>query len=464
MSTPILFVSPELAPYHQPSHCGEVVTELAVALRSAGHTVAAIAPYCKSLQRRSQLARRLRPLDIRVGEHELSCTLYEGQLEGKDIPAWFVDIPLPADASAATHALGLAKATMALLGSHELNPAIVHCVEWQTGFVPKLLREDPRFAALRTVFSVFTPAETGCFPSTTLGELGLGYEDFTPEGIEFHGQASLLKAGIVYADHITTASEAMREALQREPFGAGLHGLYAAKASRLSGILPGVEPIRWSPERDHRIAERYSGADLAGKAACKADLQRHVELAARSGSAIVVVPYESAPLLLETHDEWFERKVQLVFCGTAEPALAKSVEELRHRAPGRIGFASGQGDAWRKAIAGADGLWLGSGALRDLLWLLKAHRYGTVPIAARCGHLEDVLVDIDTPSRSGNAFCFEANNAPSAANAMRRFLDCFESKEVWTALQRPIMNHPYTATLSAARHGALYGLLADPAN
>ncbi|HXU94494.1 MAG TPA: glycogen/starch synthase, partial [Gallionella sp.] len=165
---------------------------------------------------------------------------------------------------------GLLSKVAAVLGSGasplDWRPDLVHCNDWQTGLAPAYLR----FAhGVPTVMTVHNLAFQGIFPPSTLHELHLPPSCFGIDGVEYYGNVSFLKAGLFYADHITTVSPNYAREIQEEPLGFGMQGLLSLRRDSLTGILNGIDTKEWDPAGDGYLAKKYSAAHMAGKAANK---------------------------------------------------------------------------------------------------------------------------------------------------------------------------------------------------
>ena len=136
----------------------------------------------------------------------------------------------------------LSKALFELAKQIGFKPDILHCHDWQTGMVPAYLKtlyaNDPFFSKTKTVFTIHNIAYQGLFPKETFNLTGLGWEEFVSEKCEYYGKVSFLKAGIVYADKVTTVSPTYaKEIRQDHHFGRGMEGILNTRASDLVGIL-----------------------------------------------------------------------------------------------------------------------------------------------------------------------------------------------------------------------------------
>ena len=151
---------------------------------------------------------------------------------------------------------------------------VFHCHDWQSGLVPAYLRttfaSDPTYLGCRTLFTIHNLGYQGLFPKTALAEGALPADAvYHPGGMEFFGRVSYIKAGIAFADALSTVSPTYAKEIQTPEYGFGLDGALRARTTVLTGILNGVDYREWNPEIDPLIAARYTGEDLSGKDECK---------------------------------------------------------------------------------------------------------------------------------------------------------------------------------------------------
>jgi starch synthase len=321
------------------------------------------------------------------------------------------------------------------------KPDVAHCHDWHTGLVPWLVgRAGPDRP--QTVFTIHNAAFQGNFPLPVAERLELPGEALTAEGMEFYGQLSFLKAGIRYADRLTTVSPTYARELCTAQFGCGLEGLIASRAQHFIGILNGIDTGRWNPSTDGFIAEHYSREDPGGKAACKAALQRASALAEDPAAPLVSfvsrlttqkmadVALERLPYLLERHP-----RMQFALLGCGERAMETGFAELAGRFRGRVGVHIGYSEAREHRLhAGADILLHGSRFEPCGLAQMYAMRYGAVPVVRRVGGLADTVADEAT------GFVFDEPSPQALEDALGRSLDAYQARPgPWRQLQRGAM-------------------------
>src|SRR5512140_773908 len=289
----VLFATSECAPLIKTGGLGDVSAALPVALARLGvdarmllpayARVLAQLPACRELAHLAPSA-GLPASSLLLGETASGITLYLLDCpEFYDRPGGPYQDESGSDWSDNALRFGLLSHVAALLASADSpidwHPQVLHCNEWQTGLAPAYLHHASG-ARAATLLTVHNLAFQGIFGPELVAALGLPPDSFHPDGVEYYGKLSFLKAGLQFADAISTVSPGYALEIQSEPLGFGLQGLLAARKDRLYGILNGIDTSLWNPATDPLIASRYSEATLAAKADNKRALQRRLGLAA----------------------------------------------------------------------------------------------------------------------------------------------------------------------------------------
>ena len=475
----VVFVTPEVAPYSTSGKLGEVVGSLATALSEQEIEVTVIAPFYQGIKpERFNLARRILKVEVPVGKDRVEIGLLDGKFPSANVSVLLVDHPESyqrpglygedgedyADNHRRFHLLSAA--VPRLCEALDLAPDVIHCHGWKTALVPMLLQQEDGLST-RTVFTVHDPAQAGLFPSSTLEELGLGYDLYHPEGIEFHGKVSWLKAGLMLSDRVATLGGAYARELMTEEFGFGYQGVFSAIKDKLVGILPGVDYDTWDPATDHRLEACYTADDLAGKAQCKRALLGRLELQARPDVPLLVMPgpldeERGAALMLDTLPRLPLDKIQVVFWGEATPEIAERLREAQDNTSGAIAYRPLlDTETLHQVLAGADGLLLPARYEPSGLLQLKALRYGTVPVVRGVGVFKDTVVDFDQLTKTGTGFYFQQWEAAALESAVQRFLEIHSEPEVMQSLVRNAMAQQYPWRRAARLYKPLYQGLLD---
>jgi starch synthase len=338
------------------------------------------------------------------------------------------------------------------------RPDVLHCNDWQVGLAPAYLRFIGG-APATTVMTLHNLAYQGIFPPHTMGELGLPPESFQVNGLEYYGNLSFLKAGIYYADHITTVSPTYALEIQQDGRGFGMQGLLKARSGDLTGILNGIDTTVWDPAHDPLIPQRYSASRLPLKARNKEALQEGagVEIKPRVPLFAVVsrfVYQKGLDLLLSIATRITALPAQLVLFGTGETWLMQAFDHLARTHPGTISMRRGFDERYAHLIeAGADAFLMPSRYEPCGLNQMYSQRYGTIPVVHATGGLADSVTDAraDTlADGSATGFVFREFNPDSFFGAVSRAAAAYHDSATWRSIQRNAM-----ARDSSWKHAAL---------
>jgi starch synthase len=343
-------------------------------------------------------------------------------------------------------------------------PDVVHAHDWQAGLAPAFLHYGGR-PRPGTVMTVHNLAYQGKFPHQMLDTFGLPREAFTIHGVEFYGMISFLKAGLQFADRITTVSPTYAIEIQGDEGGMGLGGLLRVRSQVLSGILNGIDTSVWNPETDPQIAARFSAQELQFRAANKAALQRRLGLDPSPDALLLGVIsrlswQKGLDLLLENVPSILSEGMQLALLGSGDPDLQDRYQAAATANAGRIAVLIGYDEALAHLIqAGADAIVVPSRFEPCGLTQLCALRYGTVPIVSRVGGLADTVIDVEEADIAGSAttgFKFGPVTAENLAGALRRANMAFHDKQAWRRLQDNGMSTDVSWRNRASGYAALY--------
>ncbi len=340
------------------------------------------------------------------------------------------------------------------------RPALVHAHDWQAGLTPAYLRDGPA-----TVITIHNLAFQGLFPRALADVLELPPEIVTMEGVEFHGRIGFLKAGLFFADAITTVSPTYASEICTPEGGMGLDGLVRARARVLTGICNGIDTNIWSPRKDPHIAARFSAAELDLKVANKAALREKLELTARPDAPLLGVisrltEQKGIDLIVAVLPDLVARGVQFALLGAGDERLETRLREAASRHRGEVAFRTGHDEGLAHMIqAGSDALLMPSRFEPCGLTQLAALRYGTLPIVARVGGLADTVIDANEAALSaGVATGFQFT--PVTEGALRRTLDrvlaLWQDKKGWRRVQQNAMRSKVGWGTAAKLYAALF--------
>ena len=360
-------------------------------------------------------------------------------------------------------------ARIALEGVGGWQPEVVHLHDWQAGPSAAYLKLDRR-PAPPSLITIHNIAFQGLFPPEARIPLGLPESEFHAEGFEYFGQLGFLKAGLVYADRISTVSPTYARELMRPEFGMGLQGVLASRRAEVYGILNGIDLEVWNPESDPHIAAHFSARTPGRKAANRAALARRFTLDAGSTGPLFCVvsrltPQKGMDLLLEALPRLLARGASLALLGAGDPDLETAFREAAADHPGRIGVVIGWDEALSHLMqAGSDAILVPSRFEPCGLTQLYGLRYGTLPVVARTGGLADTVIDANEAAlRAGVAtgFQFSPVSAAPLADAIDRACDAFADRDLWSAMVRRAMRHPVGWDASAGAYARVYSELLE---
>lgn len=363
----------------------------------------------------------------------------------------------------------LSKVASILASGHspisDWHPNIVHCNDWQTGLTPAYMKLTEHSKA-KSLISLHNMAFQGCYPPNWVTTLGLPSSGFSIEGFEYHGQLSFLKAGIFYADAISTVSPRYAKEIQTAAFGFGLEGLLTKRGDEIKGILNGIETDEWSPEKDAYLVKNFSASKIAGKKQVKKALQEHLGLNIDANAPLLGVvsrlTYQKGLDMLIPHlQKLIDDGCQFALLGGGESALESAFLELAVQNPGRISVTIGYNEPLSHQImAGCDMFIMPSRFEPCGLNQLYGLAYGTPPIVNATGGLADSVVDSNAAhiaDKTANGFVMVEASADGLIACISRALEMFRHDEkTWRKIQKTGMSQNLSWDKSAEEYLALY--------
>lgn len=334
------------------------------------------------------------------------------------------------------------------------HPDLLHCHDWQTGLAPAYLHFIG--CGTPTVMTIHNLAYQGIFAPDMVAPLGLPAESFAVEGVEYYGNLSFLKAGLYYADWITTVSPTYAREIQDAPLGMGMQGLLSSRAGQMSGILNGIDTAEWNPPSDLHLPCEYSSRALGGKKQCKQALQRDLNLepapqAPLFGMISRLTYQKGVDWVLQVADSIVARGGQMIFLGQGEAEVERGCRELAARHPGKVAAVIGYDEGLSHRIEAGSDLFLMPSRFEPCgLNQMYSQRYGTVPIVHGVGGLRDTVEDDVT------GFVFNDPAAHALWTAVGRALAAFMDKARWRRMMLAGMKQDFSWEVSARDYVALY--------
>ncbi len=470
----ILFVASEAAPYIKTGGLGDVIGALPRALAARGHDILVVLPRYGQIDGQ-QFGLRDTGRRIEVQFPNLNA----GAHVHVHVPAerlrylflqnpWYDRKELYGEAGKDyrdNHKRFALLSAGALEAARQQNfiPDAIHAHDWQAALVPLIVKRGwagrPSPIRARCVFTIHNMAYQGIFPREAMADLGLPMDLFNPDALEFYGNTNLMKAGLVFAEKLSTVSPTYaREIVQSSETGAGLEGLLRHRQSDLIGIMNGVDYDRWSPEKDPALTHRYSALDLSGKAECKAALQQELGLerdpAALLCAAIGRLAHQKGyDILAQAVPGMVDRRVQLALLGTGDSALEEEFAALAVKYPARVSAQLRFDDKLAHRIEGGADVFVMPSRFEPCgLNQLYSLRYGTLPLVHAVGGLNDSI----TEGAAGWGFRFEEATPRDLLAALDRALTLWRDKGAWRAAQQRAMGRNHSWDRAAEQYEALY--------
>jgi len=470
----VLSVVSEIYPIVKTGGLADVAGALPAALRSEGVAVRTLLPGYPAAIEALQSATEVLALDELFGGPARLLGATHGQLElfVLDAPHLFARPGNPylgpdgkdwPDNAFRFAALARVAAEIGLGAVPAFVPDIVHGHDWQAGLTPAYLRFSHR-PHPGTVMTVHNLAFQGRCPRELLGQLGLPPESFAVDGLEYYGSISFLKAGLQYADRITTVSPTYAREIQGAEQGMGLDGLLRARSADLSGILNGIDIAVWDPAHDPAIPSPYAVGSLEGRAPNKAALQRRMGLRITPDAFLLGVVsrlswQKGLDLLFACLPTIVSGGMQLALLGDGDADLREAFRAAAKANPGHIGVVTGYDESLAHLIqAGSDALVVPSRFEPCGLTQLCALRYGALPIVADVGGLADTVTDESEKDATG--FKFSPVTTENLDHALRRAAAAFYASRGngpdWLRMQLNGMLTDVSWRHRAGRYAELY--------
>jgi len=350
---------------------------------------------------------------------------------------------------------------------------IVHAHDWQAAMTAAYVRHG-RTPDLPVVCTIHNLAFQGRFEARIFPSLGLPPSAFAVDGVEYYGGVGYLKAGLQYADAITTVSPTYADEIRTPAFGMGLDGLLLGRGNAVHGIVNGIDIDEWNPATDPHLPGHFSARSLSDRKRNRKALEKRFELEAGKGPIFAVISrltwQKGSDLIVDAIEHIVAHGGQLVVLGTGDGALEGALLAAAARHRGRIGVITTYDEHLAHLIqGGADAILIPSRFEPCGLTQLYGLRYGTVPVAARTGGLADTIIDANEAALGAGVATGILHN-PGEGDALKaaisRAITLFASPARWQTMQKQGMRADFSWAQSSARYADLYRSLmqkADPA-
>jgi starch synthase len=342
---------------------------------------------------------------------------------------------------------------------------IVHCNDWQTGLTPAYLHFAIGKKA-KSIMSLHNMAFQGCFNASWVEKLQLPAAGFVMDGFEYYQQLSFLKAGVYYADKLTTVSPTYAQEIQTAAFGSGFEGILSARTKDLVGILNGIDTAEWNPTTDTHLIKSYSAEKPAGKKQVKKALQKTLGLQVDAHAPLLgivsrLTHQKGLDLLLTNIAKLIEAGCQFAILGSGEADLESEFKTISTLYPKQCSVTIGYNEPLsHQMMAGSDMFVMPSRFEPCGLNQLYGLAYGTLPIVNNTGGLADSIVDASDKNillKRANGFVMQDLSSGGLYEAIMRAVNMYQvAPKDWAKLMKTGMNQHLSWEKSAYAYHALY--------
>ena len=470
----ILHCTPEMVPFSKTGGLADVSFGLPEALSRLGHHVTVVTPLYGTVDRQAHDVRPTgRRIDVTLGGRSSTFEVFETSLPGGTRVLLlacdaFFDRPFlygTRDGDYPDNALRFAHfsaAVFRVLRAVRLRPDVIHCHDWQTGLVPAFNRVF-HLDMFATVVTLHNLAYQGQFPADVMPEVGLPWDLFNPEQVEFFGNVNFLKAGIVFADKVTTVSPRYADEIRTPEFGCGLDGVLRKRGADVVGILNGADSAEWSPRTDLFLPPeaRFSARSMAGKRVARDLLLAEFGLPPGDGPLFGAVGrlahQKGFDLVAQVLPEMVASGARVVLLGTGDRDVEEAVAAAVAAFPGRVGARIAYDNRVAHLVeAGSDFFLMPSRFEPCGLSQIYAMAYGTLPVVHAVGGLENTVVDLDEDAAHGTGLKFREFTREAFLARVARAVRLFGDPTAHARVVRRAMTADFSWDASASAYADLY--------
>jgi starch synthase len=474
----ILLASSEAHPYSKTGGLADMVGALAKALARQGHQIGLVTPLYTGIRDRFPEIKRLDlKLDLPLGTRRVQGDVWTLEpIQG--LTVYLIDQPdfylRPAlyqkdNADYADNAerfIFLSKAVVQLARNLAWKPEMVHAHDWQTALAPLLIQHEKLVTgwrhAPRSCVTIHNLAYQGTFPPAQYPLTNLPWDYFNPNGLEFYGSFNCLKAGITYADVISTVSPRYAREITTQEFGCGLDALLRHRQEALFGILNGVDYEEWNTTNNPFVKHPYSGQDLSGKSANKVELQKELGLPPDPhvplfGNISRLVDQKGVDIQLGTLEEMLSANLQFVLLGSGTTPYERAYRQLAKRFPSKVTVRIGYDQGLAHRIEAACDFFLMPSRYEPCgLNQMYSLRYGTIPIVRITGGLDDTVVDATEDPENADGIKFMEYSSRALSKSIRKALALYAEPELLHLYRINGMTADFSWDRTAVEYASLY--------
>jgi starch synthase len=479
----VLMVFPEIYPFARTCNVGDVGGGLPKALKDLGHDVRVITPQYRITNERKYVLRdviRLQNIEVPMGKKTLRIHVKSAFIPHSKVQVYFIHYKPyffregiytnPKDGKDYTdndkRFVLFSKGVLETLAKLQWQPDVIHCHDWQSGLIPFLLKtvhhDNPFFSKTRSLLTVHNFDRQGIFTPECIDVLNLdGSTDAPVRAISRGKECSFLKAGLVYADALSTVSPHYAQEVQSSEFG--MLDVLKNRKDTLHGIVHGIDTNIWDPERDSLLPSNYSSSEMAGKTENKRLLLESVGLPVDEDRPLLALcdssrEEKALKMVGEELDRIMALGVLLVIMAGGGSGSLKAFEKKAKQFKDRL-VVRPRGDEKMEhmLLAGADMIVLPARMEPCEVTQLCSLRYGTIPIALESGGMADTVQPFSKETGKGTGFLFKETRGKAFMKSLKQALSLYRDKKSWVRIVRNAIRTDVSWESSARKYVKLYG-------
>ena len=353
------------------------------------------------------------------------------------------------------------KSVLIFLKKEKINPDVIHCHDWQTGILPLFAREDDYFDKSVLCYTIHNIAFQGNFPYEKMFTAGIDTSYFSYDKIEFFGNISFMKAGIIYSDFVNTVSSSYRDETLTSEYGFGMQHVLNHRKFDYYGVVNGIDYKEWDSQKDKNIVKNYSSDDISGKKINKQAIMKEYFPEGNTQrplfTAVTRLAFQKGiELIIKSIPELALKDCYIIILGSGDENYEKSLENLEKNFRSNFKFIKGYDFSLSHKLYSSSDFFLMPSLFEPCgLSQLISLRYGTIPVVRKTGGLKDTVRDVIIDEKEGNGFVFEKMNITDFNNAIENAVT-FYSTDRFEALQKKVMKVDYSWKVTSDEYIKLY--------
>lgn len=473
----ILFAAAEGAPFSKTGGLGDVIGALPKSLVKQGHEVAVALPYYDMVEAKfGDQVEDVLHFETNVGWRRQYVGIKKLVHEG--VTFFFIDNQyyffrghVYGDWDDGERFAYFQLAVLEMMEQVDFIPDLLHVHDYHTAMMPFLLKEKyhwiQAYQGIRTVLTIHNLEFQGQFSDGMLGDLfGVGYQRYEDGTLRWNDCLNWMKAGILYADRVTTVSPSYAEEIKTAQFGCGLDQILRMESGKVVGIVNGIDADLYNPETDKLIPYHFSAKDLSGKAKNKADLQKRLGLPVRADVPVVgivsrLTRQKGFDVVVEQLHNLLQEDVQIVLLGTGDPSFEEAFAWFGHVYPEKMSANILFDVTLAQEIYAASDIFLMPSRFEPCgLSQMMSMRYGTLPLVHEVGGLRDTVQPYNQFDGSGTGFGFNNLDGYWLRDTFLKAIYLYkDDKKAWKKLQETAMTRDFSWDTASTAYADLYKAL-----